>query len=151
MEIFEDLSEAEPSQERPTLLPKSRKAQLGSGKLPSDFGLTDFLFLMYDCHLSKEMKRTLMYYASRFNWKDRLPTYVSLSRAANDLHVGRKYLSNDLKELEKWGWVSIEWKNNTQTYAVSVQIGQEIQGLKWMEAESKTKQLAEQNLERRRA
>lgn len=150
MENFEDFSEVEPSKEKKALLPKSRKAPLGSGKLPPEFGLTDFLYLMYDCHLTKEMKRTLIYYASRFNWTERLPTYVSLSRAANDLHVGRKYLSNDLKELEKWGWVSVAWKNSTQTYAVSVQIGNEIEGLNWMETESKKKQIAEQNLERRR-
>lgn len=136
---------AESSSNTSLILPKSRKVQLGSGFLPPSFGLTDYLYYFYDCRLPKELKRTLMYFASRFNWKKRKPSYVSLSRAANDLGVGRKYLGKDLKELERLGWVSLEVKKSTQTYSVQLLIGNEIEDQKWQEQAAKTKQLETQN------
>ncbi len=94
-------------------------------------GLTDYLFLVYDCRLPKELKRTLMYFASRFNWKKRLPSFVSLVRASNDLDVGRKYLGENLQDLETWGWVSLKVNNKNQTYEVTLQIGREDETLRW--------------------
>lgn len=146
MEIIDDFIELETSNEPDVLLPKSRKVPLGSGRLPSDFGLTDYLFLVYDCRLPKELKRTLMYFASRFNWKKRLPSFVSLVRASNDLDVGRKYLGENLQDLETWGWVSLKVNNKNQTYEVTLQIGREDETLRWKDIGGKNKQLAEQNL-----
>lgn len=123
------------------IYPKSRKVPLGTGFLPPSFGLTDYFYYVYDCRLPKELKRTLLYFASRFNWQKRKPSFVSLSRAANDLGVGRKYLSKDLHKLEGLGWVSLEIKKSTQTYSVQLLIGNEVADLKWPEEEAKAKQL----------
>lgn len=146
MEIIDDFIGLAAGSEQPELLPKSRQVPLGSGKIPSDFGLTDYLYLVYDCRLPKEMKRTLIYFATRFNWKYHRATFVSLTRAANDLGVGRKYIGNDLKNLEKWGWVSTKKNYKTQTFEVTVEIGTEFEDLNWPEEAAKAKQLAEQNL-----
>lgn len=132
---------AESSSNTSLIFPKSRKVQLGSGFLPPSFGLTDYFYYVYDCRLPKELKRTLLYFASRFNWQKRKPSFVSLSRAANDLCVGRKYLSKDLHKLESLGWVSLEIKKSTQTYSVQLLIGNEVADLKWPEEEAKAKQL----------
>jgi DNA-binding HxlR family transcriptional regulator len=84
----------------------------------------EFEFLVYDVKLTREMKRSLLYYSSRFNWDERRATFVSLSRASNDLQVGRKYLAKALRELEAHGWVDVS-KSNKRTYSVTVKIGNE--------------------------
>jgi len=145
MEILDEKALVGSSSNTAVIYPKSRKVPLGTGFVPPSFGLTDYFYYVYDCRLPKELKRTLLYFASRFNWQKRRPSYVSLSRAANDLGVGRKYLGKDLKELEKLGWVSLEVKKSTQTYSVQLLIGNEIADLKWQEEGAKTKQLETQN------
>lgn len=52
------------------LLPKSRKGvELGSGEIPRHFSLYDYNQYVWDCNMTKEMYRSLSYYAARFNWK----------------------------------------------------------------------------------
>lgn len=125
-------------------MPKSRIVPLGYGSLPSSMKRHEFEFLVYDVKLTREMKRSLLYYSSRFNWDKRRATYVSLCRAANDLQIGRKYLSKALKELEALDWVEVSKNSKTRTYAVSPKIGWEIQDEKWPESDAKEKQLFEQ-------
>jgi DNA-binding MarR family transcriptional regulator len=67
-----------------------------------------------------------------------------LCRAANDLQIGRKYLSKALKELEALDWVEVSKNRKTRTYAVSLKIGQELSDEKWPEALAKETQLMEQ-------
>lgn len=126
-------------------IPKSRKVELDSGEVPPGFGLTDYLYYIYDCRLPKEMKRSLIYYATRFNWQKRTGTYVSLSRAANDLGVGRKYLSKAMRDLEEYGWVSITENKSSRTYRVTIRIGREVETERWPEPGAKQKQLEEQH------
>jgi DNA-binding MarR family transcriptional regulator len=104
----------------------------------------EFEFLVYDVRLTREMKRSLLYYSSRFNWDKRRATYVSLCRAANDLQIGRKYLSKALRELEALGWVEVSKNSKTRTYAVSLKVGQELANGKWPETLAKETQLMEQ-------
>jgi DNA-binding MarR family transcriptional regulator len=125
-------------------MPKSRIVPLGYGSLPFSMKRHEFEFLVYDVKLTREMKRSLLYYSSRFNWDKRRATYVSLCRAANDLQIGRKYLSKALRELEALGWVEVSKNAKTRTYAVSPKIGQELANGKWPEALAKETQLMEQ-------
>jgi hypothetical protein len=125
------------------IVPKSRIVPLGHGFLPRSMKRHEFEFLVYDVKLTKEMKRSLLYYSSRFNWDERRATFVSLSRASNDLQVGRKYLSKALRELEALGWVDVS-KSGKRTYSVTVKIGHELADEKWPEALAKETQLLEQ-------
>jgi len=125
------------------IVPKSRIVPLGHGSLPRSMKRHEFEFLVYDGKLTKEMKRSLLYYSSRFNWDERRATFVSLSRASNDLQVGRKYLSKALRELEALGWVDVS-KSGKRTYSVTVKIGHELADEKWPEALAKETQLLEQ-------
>ena len=124
-------------------VPKSRIVPLGYGSLPRSMKRHEFEFLVYDVKLTREMKRSLLYYSSRFNWDERRATYVSLSRASNDLQVGRKYLAKALRELEAHGWVDVS-KSNKRTYSVTVKIGHELPEEKWPEPLAKQTQLEEQ-------
>jgi hypothetical protein len=125
------------------IVPKSRIVPLGYGSLPRSMKRHEFEFLVYDVKLTREMKRSLLYYSSRFNWDERRATFVSLSRASNDLQVGRKYLAKALRELEAHGWVDVS-KSNKRTYSVTVKIGNELSDEKWPEALAKETQLVEQ-------
>jgi len=125
------------------IVPKSRIVPLGYGSLPRSMKRHEFEFLVYDVKLTKEMKRSLLYYSSRFNWDKRIATFVSLCRASNDLQVGRKYLSKALRELEALGWVEVS-KSGKRTYSVTVKIGHEIADERWPEALAKETQLLEQ-------
>lgn len=126
------------------IVPKSRIVPLGYGSLPLTMKRHEFEFLVYDVKLTREMKRSLLYYSSRFNWREKKATFVSLSRASNDLQVGRKYLAKALRELEACGWVDVS-KSGKRTYAVTVKIGHELTDEKWPESLAKQSQLLEQS------
>lgn len=122
------------------LIPKSRKVPLGSGELPPNMSWMDYNYLVYDTRLTSPMKRSLLYYASRFNWVKRDGTWISLQRMANDLCVERKALGIALKELIKHDWVSAK-KDKRGNFRVTIRVGNEIPELRWKEPQNKTTQI----------
>lgn len=128
------------------LLPKSRAVDLGSGEMPREMNLWDYNYLVYDSLITSEMQRSLLYYASRFNWETRSPCFVSLQRMANDLKVGRKYLKKHLLELERFGWVKVaEERGDNNVFVITPMIGYEVPGENWKEPKAKIKQLKRDN------
>lgn len=130
--------------------PKSRIVPLGTGQIPASMALHDYNYFVYDCLLPKEMKRVLLYYATRFNWKSHSGTWVSLSRAANDLGVGRKYIALALWQLRDLGWLEVEALETHSTYFVTILIGEEVKNLKWREPRAKLKQLEDEYIAKRK-
>jgi hypothetical protein len=129
-----------------SLLPKSRTVPLGYGEIPPDMNLWDFNYYVYDCLIPYTMQRSLLYYASRFNWETREPCYVSFQRMANDLKVGRKYLKEPLMKLEQYGWVRVEEdRGDNNVFIVTPLIGHEVPEEKWKERTAKKKQLTRDN------
>ena len=127
------------------LVPKSRKGvELGSGEIPSHFGLYDYNQYIWDCNITKEMYRSLSYYAARFNWENRSPCIASMQRMANDIKLNRKYLKKPLEDLQKYGWVKVQ-KGKKNVYYVTPLIGREVPGEKWKEPEHKKTQLLRDN------
>ena len=138
----EDITFIEEARE---LLPKSRKGiELGSGEIPRHFGLYDYNMFVYDCQMTPEMQRSLLYYASRFNWENRKPCTASLQRMSNDLKVGRKYLKQPLEDLQAYGWVTFT-RGRKNTYLVTPRIGREVPGELWRDPEHKRSQLLYDN------
>ena len=127
------------------LLPKSRKGvELGYGAIPRHFSLYDYNQFVWDCNITHEMQRSLLYYAARFNWENRKACRASLLRMANDLKVGRKYLAQALQDLERYGWVTVT-RGYKGLKLVTPMIGFEVPGKNWREPIAKQKQLLNDN------
>lgn len=128
------------------LLPKSRTVSLGAGEIPGNMNLWDYNYYVYDCLMTSGMVRSLIYYASRFNWDNREPCFVSLQRMANDLKVGRKYLKQHLLDLEECGWVKVEGdRGDKNVFLVTPMIGYEVPAARWKEPKAKKQQLDRDN------
>lgn len=123
------------------IVPRSRIYPLGTGELPKGMTQFDFMNLVYDCKLTKQMTHVLGYVAIRYNFKERRPTMMGQRRAANDLDMERTTFRLATQDLEKWGWVKIKKGSRNKTDRYTLLIGYEIPDLKWKEPEAKLAQL----------
>jgi hypothetical protein len=123
------------------MMPKSRVYPLGTGELPKGMNQFDFMNLVYDCKLTKQMTHVLGYLAVRYNFTERRATMMGQRRAANDLHMERSTFRQATKDLLKWGWVRIKKGSRNKTDRYTLLIGNEITDLKWTEPGAKLAQL----------
>jgi len=62
------------------IVPRSRIYPLGTGELPKGMTQFEFMNLVYDCKLTKQMTHVLGYVAIRYNFKERRPTMMGQRR-----------------------------------------------------------------------
>jgi hypothetical protein len=101
----------------------------------------EFMNLVYDCKLTKQMTHVLGYLAIRYNFTERRATMMGQRRAANDLDMERSTFRLATQDLGKWGWVRIKKGSRNKTDRYTLLIGYEIPDLKWAEPEAKVAQL----------
>ena len=123
------------------IVPRSRIYPLGTGELPKGMNQFEYMNLVYDCKLTKQMTHVLGYVAIRYNFKERRATMMGQRRAANDLDMERSTFRLATQDLEKWGWVRIKKGSRNKTDRYTLLIGYEIPDLKWKEPEAKLAQL----------
>ncbi len=123
------------------IVPRSRIYPLGTGELPKGMNQFEYMNLVYDCKLTKQMTHVLGYVAIRYNFKERRATMMGQRRAANDLDMERSTFRLATQDLEKWGWVRIKKGSRNKTDRYTLLIGYEVPGLKWAEPKAKLAQL----------
>lgn len=123
------------------IVPRSRIYPLGTGELPKGMNQFEFMNLVYDCKLTKQMTHVLGYLAIRYNFSDRRATMMGQRRAANDLKMERKTFRQATKALEEWGWVRIKSGTMSKPDRYTLLIGREITSRKWTDEVAKRTQL----------
>lgn len=121
-------------------LPKSRTYPLGTGTIPKGMTQFDYMHLVYDCRLTKQMKHVLAYLALRYNFQNRVPTKMGQRRVANDLHIDRKTYRLARQDLEKWGWISVKKGMHNNPDRITLLIGHEVPEIDWMDEIAKETQ-----------
>lgn len=104
----------------------------------------EYMNLVYDCKLTKQMTHVLGYLAIRYNFAERRATMMGQRRAANDLKMERKTFRLATMELERWGWVRVRKGTLNKPDRYTLLIGNEIPDLKWTEEVAKRTQLAKE-------
>ena len=122
-------------------IPKSRIYPLGTGEIPSGMTTTQYVEMVLNCRLKSYDKSLLMYFAHRYNFKERRPTSMSIRRAANDLDIDKKTFLKYRKHLEQLGWLEVIEGRRNGTNKVILRIGHELPDLPWKEPTAKNDQM----------
>jgi hypothetical protein len=123
------------------IVPRSRIYPLGTGELPKGMNQFEYMNLVYDCKLTKQMTHVLGYLAIRYNFSERRATMMGQRRASNDLKMERKTFRLATKALEEWGWVRIKNGTMNRPDRYTLLLGREITSRKWTDEVAKRTQL----------